>query len=65
MHKQHMNLSYHTLTIQEVMQRQNISIGLWKLSKTCQHHKKKVVWIVNQTLNLAKLDVEANSFLPL
>ncbi len=60
-----MNLSYHTLIIQEVMQRQNISMGLWKLGKTCQHHKKKVVWIVNQSLNLAKLDVEVNTFLRL
>lgn len=65
MHKQHMNLSYHKFTIQEVMQRQNNSIGLWRLGKTCQHHRKKIVWLVNQSLNLANLDVEANTFLPL
>jgi hypothetical protein len=47
------------------MQRQNNSIGLWRLGKTCQHHRKKVVWLVNQSLNLAKLDEEANTFLPL
>ncbi len=56
MHKQHMNLSHHTFTIQEVIQRQNNSIEPWRLSKTCQHHRKQVIWLVNQSLNLAKLD---------
>jgi hypothetical protein len=48
------------------MQIQNIiSIGLWRLGRTCQHHGKEVVWVVKQPLFSTHINVEANTFMPL
>lgn len=48
------------------MQTQNImSIRLWRLGRTCQHHGKEVVWVVKQTLFSTHINVEAHTFTPL
>ncbi len=48
------------------MQIQNIiSIGLWMLGRTCQHHRKEVVWVIKQPLFSIHINVEANTFMPL
>jgi hypothetical protein len=60
------NPSEHMFTTQKHMQIQNIiSIGLWMLGRTCQHHRKEVVWVIKQPLFSIHINVEANTFMPL